>query len=287
MGREVRSIPCTLLFNPTSWEVFDRWKLLNIDKAAQLIVDAITQRRLIILVAACTVDYVGRAVSHLGEGERLVIIKPDGSTLVHRPHGSLPVNYQPEGSHVSVRVEGEHLVITAVRAKPSERLTIRAKRVIELFTAELADNAELEMWGSENEIRDAIAEAPELLIGEKLKPIEVEANLSNAGFADLLMLDEMGNLVVVEVKREEANVEAVYQLKRYVEHLRGTVGTGVRGILAAPSISRKALSVLKREGLEYRRLNLRQLVRAKGGLGRFLDGKGSSGDASGAHVHGI
>ncbi|MEM2245134.1 MAG: endonuclease NucS [Thermofilum sp.] len=264
-----------------------RWSYLRISEAAERIAEAVTQRKLIVMLASCTVSYEGRTVSRLGEGERLIIVKPDGCTLVHRPYGSLPVNYQPEGSLVSVKREEGSLVIVSARAKPSEKLVIRVTRVLHLITAEVVDNAEFEVGGSEREIRDAIAEAAELLLGEKLKSVEVEAKLSGAGFADLLMVDEQGNFVVVEVKRDKADVEAVYQLKRYVEHMRGAVGPRVRGILAAPSISRKALTVLAREGLEYRRLNLRRLVKVREGLTRFLVEEGYGGDAGGGGVHGL
>jgi len=69
--------------------------------------------------------------------------------------------------------------------------------------------------------------------------------------------------------------------------MRGAVGPRVRGILAAPSISRKALTVLAREGLEYRRLNLRRLVKVREGLTRFLVEEGYGGDAGGGGVHGL
>lgn len=256
------------------------------NKAAQCIAEAIAQRKLIVLLAKCTVVYEGRAVSRLGEGDRVIIIKPDGCTIVHRPRGSLPVNYQPEGSLVSVKSDEGSLTVVATRNRPSERLVIKVTQVFHLITAEMQDNAAFEMWGSEDEIRDAIAEAPELLLGEKLKRVKVEANLKKAGFADLLMVDERGNFVVVEVKREEAGVEAVYQLKRYVEHLHETLGPRARGILAAPSISKKALAVLSKEGLEYRRLNLKHLARVKERLTKFLE-EAPQGDDCGCRVHGV
>jgi len=230
-----------------------------------------------LIVATCSVDYDGRARSRLGEGDRVIIIKPDGAVLVHRPYGSLPVNYQPEGSTVSVRVEEEGLVITAVRSKPAERLTIRVSRVAHLVVAEMKDDAKFEMWGSEDELRDAIARNPELFLGERLKPVDVEAKLGRVGFADLLMVDDAGNYVVVEVKREEAGVDAVFQLKRYVGYAREALGGRVRGILAAPSISKRALSLLAKEGLEFRRVDPRAAAKAKSGLLSFISGEEQGG----------
>ena len=239
---------------------------------------ALARRNVVVIVATCSVEYEGRARSRLSEGDRVVIIKPDGAVLVHRPHGSLPVNYQPEGSAVSVRAEGDVLVITAVRPRPAERLTIRVRRILHLITAELKDDAEFEMWGSEDELRDAIALDPELLLGERLKPVDVEAKLGRVGFVDLLMVDEAGNYVVVEVKREEAGVDAVFQLKRYVSYVQRALGGRVRGILAAPSITKRAFALLTKEGLEFRRVDPKAVVKAKSGLPRFINGdKGQDG----------
>ena len=38
---------------------------------------------MVTLVGECEVEYDGRASSHLPSGERLVILKPDGTMLVH------------------------------------------------------------------------------------------------------------------------------------------------------------------------------------------------------------
>jgi Predicted nuclease of the RecB family len=74
------------------------------------------------------------------------------------------------------------------------------------------------------------------------------------GSIDILGEDKLGNLVVVEVKRGEASPEAVHQLKRYVEYIKGkNPGRGVRGILVATGISTSAYRYLKDYGLEFRR----------------------------------
>ena len=58
----------------------------------------ISHKKIVIIAGRCTVEYEGRASSSLGSGERLVILKPDGSALVHRPKDYSPVNWQPPGS---------------------------------------------------------------------------------------------------------------------------------------------------------------------------------------------
>jgi len=69
----------------------------SLDEAYEAVKNGIAQRRMLLIVGSCTVDYVGRASSKLSQGERLLIIKPDGSTLIHRPRDYAPVNWQPPG----------------------------------------------------------------------------------------------------------------------------------------------------------------------------------------------
>jgi RecB family endonuclease NucS len=79
---------------------------------------------MVTLVGECEVEYDGRASSHLPPGERLVILKPDGTLLVHRDEQRKPVNWQPPGSTHSARVDGDRLIIESVRTSPHEEIKI-------------------------------------------------------------------------------------------------------------------------------------------------------------------
>ena len=57
-------------------------------------------RYILILLARCKVFYEGRAKSQLEEGDRLIIIKPDGTFLIHKDKKREPVNWQPPGSKI-------------------------------------------------------------------------------------------------------------------------------------------------------------------------------------------
>ncbi|MGC9107973.1 MAG: endonuclease NucS [Infirmifilum sp.] len=232
---------------------------LSIQEAAVKLRESFNQRETIILVADCEVEYSGRASSKLGRGERIVLIKGDGTTIVHRPYGSTPVNYQPEGSILSVRAESNRLVISAVRPKPSEELKIYAYRVLGLYTFKLEDTAKFDMWGDEDDIKRAIMAYPLEVLGEEFKPIEEEVKLGTAGFADLLMIDNNGNYVLIEVKKDTAGVDAVYQLKRYIDRLSMSTGRHVRGILVAPGFTKSALIALEKESIEYKQISLQKV----------------------------
>ena len=64
-------------------------------EAAESLNSALRSRKFVLVMGDCKVDYDGRASSTLDWGERVTIIKQDGSVLVHRPNGYEPVNWQP------------------------------------------------------------------------------------------------------------------------------------------------------------------------------------------------
>jgi RecB family endonuclease NucS len=74
---------------------------------------------------------------------------------------------------------------------------------------------------------------------------------TDVGGIDLFARDRYGRLVVVELKRAKGTQEAVHQLARYVESVRRFTGEEVRGLLAAPSVTRPALVQLAAAGLEF------------------------------------
>jgi len=214
-----------------------------------------------ILAGHCTVDYSGRASSKLTPGDRLIIIKQDGSVLVHRPQGYEPVNWQPPGSLLSTILEDDKLIIRSVRLRPREELVIRVERAYLVARLHLEDKGLFYMYGDEQDVRDVLAENPSL-IEEGLELVEKERRVST-GFIDLLCRDKDGRLVVVEVKRGKAGAEAVIQLKRYVDALKNELNLKVRGILVAEALSRGVKPLLEREGLEFKRLDLKKIEKAR------------------------
>ncbi|MEM1871015.1 MAG: endonuclease NucS, partial [Thermofilaceae archaeon] len=233
----------------------------SMEEAAAGIRRAVAGKHVCIIIARCSVRYSGRASSTLGPGERVIIVKQDGSVLVHKPEGYEPVNWQPPGTVISTELRGGKLVLRAVRLRPHEELVVEVEEVLMLAHARLRDEEELEMYGSEEEIRDALVENPHL-IKEGLKPVEIERR-TRAGFIDALFTDSDGRLVVVEVKKGVAGADAVVQLKRYVEALKRELGREVVGILAAEKLAKGAQALLAREGLEFRRIDPKVLQKLR------------------------
>jgi RecB family endonuclease NucS len=79
---------------------------------------------LVTVYGRCTVEYDGRASSSLGPGDRLVVLKPDGTALVHTTENQKPVNWQPPGCTHEVSVSDGRLRLRSERSTPSEELLI-------------------------------------------------------------------------------------------------------------------------------------------------------------------
>ena len=249
----------------------------SLDEAYEAVRNGIAQRRMLLIVGNCTVDYVGRASSKLSPGERVLIIKPDGSTLIHRPRDYAPVNWQPPGSIFKTRLVDGCLHIRAYRRKGGEVLDIAFDRVALVAIFHLIDDGEFYLYASEEDMKQAILHDPSLL-EEGFKPIETEKPVE-PGFIDILGVDKEGVLTVVEIKRRAADRAAVLQLKSYVDALRAETRRRIRGILAAPSLAKGAQSLMAALDLEFKPLSPRRcadILRARRGrrLTEYLNVKG-------------
>ncbi len=222
-------------------------------EAAVLIEKAFAQRRTLIVAGNCHVHYAGRANSKLEPGERLLIIKSDGSLLVHRPVGYEPVNWQPAGSVFHVQIKDNELEVHGVRQKPRESVRVAFDRIFMVSALNLSDSGDFLLHASEDDMHRAILLKPELL-EEGFKPISWEKKVE-PGFVDIYGEDKNGKLVIVEVKRKTASKEAALQLAKYIEPIKAKVNREVRAILVAPSLGKDVQRVLVTLGLEYKALD--------------------------------
>jgi RecB family endonuclease NucS len=225
----------------------------TLTEASKLIEKAFAQRTTLIVAGNCHVHYVGRATSKLESGERLLIIKSDGSLLVHRPVGYEPVNWQPSGSIFHVQVKGDELEVHAIRQKPRENVRVVFSQVLMVSTLALTDAGEFLLYASEEDMHRAILLKPSLL-EEGFKPISWEKHVE-PGFVDIYGEDKNGRLVIVEVKRKTASKEAALQLAKYIEPIKGKVNREIRAILAAPGLGKDVQRTLDSLGLEYKVLD--------------------------------
>src|ERR1700759_2177904 len=111
-----------------------------------------------LIVARCSVDYSGRLSAHLPEALRLIIVKADGSVLVHADAGGdKPLNWVTPPP--AIEEDGELLVVRKVKGE--DRLEIR---LVEVFSdvahAMDFDADRLSKEGVEADLQVALAEAP-------------------------------------------------------------------------------------------------------------------------------
>jgi endonuclease len=225
----------------------------TLEDAKTVIEKAFTQRRTLIVAGNCKVDYNGRANSKLELGERLLIIKADGSLLVHRPTGYEPINWQPSGSVFHAQIKEEMLEVHAVRQKPKENVKVQFTKIYTLTSILLLDAGDFILNASEEDMHRAILLRPEL-IEEGLKPISWEKKVE-PGFVDVYGMDKQGRLVVIEVKRKPANKEAVLQLAKYIEAIKHKADRQIRGLLVAPSLGKDVQALLVTMSLEFKELD--------------------------------
>ncbi len=218
--------------------------------------DAISQKRFIQIIGSCFVEYQGRARSVLTEGERLILLKRDGTILVHKESGVEPVNWQPPGATIKVFFEDDALFLFANRAKPRETVRIEFSSLTMVSASLVDDPGEFSMYLTEAEMQQVLSAHPEL-IEPGLRTISRERQVV-PGFIDIFARDSEGRLVIIEVKRRRANSDAVHQLHGYIKSFQTDESTKLRGILVAPSLTKGTQTLLEQLKLEYRKIEPQQ-----------------------------
>jgi endonuclease len=194
----------------------------------------------------CQVIYSGRAEAELPWGDRLIVIKGDNTLLIHQPTGGNPINYLRPGSKIGF--EDHTLVASNMGSKDS--IMVEITKVYSCMFQRLEDGQKQVLSGTEAEMSDFIRDHPHL-ISPDFKPLSREEH-TKYGFIDVFGHDKNGTLIIVECKRYAASLDAVTQLRRYVEKMMQLRGTqSIKGVIAAPKITPNALQMLKDWGYSY------------------------------------
>ncbi len=210
--------------------------------------EAVERKAFIVVYARCEVNYSGRAESYLPLGERVIVIKSDGTVLIHQPTGNTPVNYMKEGASINLTQHEGRLLLSVRQGK--EYLDVTIHRVISFDFHNLDDDGKLQLVGSEKDMADMLFSHPDM-IERGFRPLSREEH-TKYGFIDLFGYDKEKVLVIVECKRYGADLKAVSQLRRYVERIKKSKGLDkVRGIIAAPKISGNARKMLEDWGFSF------------------------------------
>jgi endonuclease len=197
-----------------------------------------------LIVARCEVFYTGRLTARLPEALRLVMVKADGSVMVHADSGG----YKPSNWMTAPTIVEEEPGSMVVRKPGGEdRLEIRIAEVLSDMSHDMGEPAALEKEGVERELQELLADAPGWC-GEGLRLVRREWP-TDIGPVDLMCRDAEDEFVAVEIKRI-GTIEAVEQLTRYLERIRTAPGLGrCRGVLAAQVLKPQARGLAETRGI--------------------------------------
>jgi RecB family endonuclease NucS len=187
-----------------------------------------------LVVARCSVDYVGRLTAHLPMAPRLLLVKADGSVSIHADDRAYkPLNWM--SPPCTLREEPGAWTVTN---KAGERLLITLAEVLHDSSHELGTDPGLVKDGVEADLQRLLAEQIHTL-GAGYRLVRRE-HPTAIGPVDILCRDAAGGSVAVEIKRR-GEIDGVEQLTRYLELMnRDPVLTPVRGIFAAQQITPQA-----------------------------------------------
>jgi RecB family endonuclease NucS len=199
-----------------------------------------------LVIARCAVDYVGRLTAHLPLATRLLMVKADGSVLVHSDGGSYkPLNWMSPPCTLSVAEpdaaaseDGVSQVWTVQATKSDDRLVIQVHEVLHDSSHDLGVDPGLVKDGVEAHLQKLLAEQIHTL-GDGWSLVRREYPTA-IGPVDLLARDSDGVTVAIEIKRR-GEIDGVEQLTRYLELLnRDPLLAPVSGIFAAQEIKPQA-----------------------------------------------
>ena len=201
-----------------------------------------------LVIARCSVDYVGRLSAHLPSALRLVLVKADGSVSVHADDRAYkPLNWMSPPCTLQTEPDGTGQLRT-VTNKAGEQLLIRIEEVLHDSTHVLGTDPGLVKDGVESHLQELLAEQVERLgSGWRLVRREYPTPI---GPVDLLCRDSAGAAVAVEIKRR-GEIDGVEQLTRYLELLyRDPLLAPVRGVFAAQEIKPQARVLAGDRGID-------------------------------------
>ncbi|MGH2859147.1 MAG: endonuclease NucS [Solirubrobacteraceae bacterium] len=203
-----------------------------------------------LIVARCSAVYSGRLNTVLPEALRLLMIKADGSVMIHADAGGYrPLNWM---TPPTVTEEEPGRLVVRKRAGSSEdRLEIALHEVVSDSTHAMdppATESQLTKDGVEAHLQELLADAPQWC-GEGFRLVRREWP-TDIGPVDLMCRDAEDGWVAVEIKRV-AGIEAVEQLARYLERIRSEPELReCRGVLAAQAIKPQARVLAGSRGIE-------------------------------------
>lgn len=208
------------------------------------------------MIARCSVDYDGRLTAHLPMATRLLMVKADGSVLVHSDGGSYkPLNWMsPPCAMAEVEpdeleaADGVRSVWVVAHGKSEDRLRVRLFEVLHDSAHDLGVDPGLIKDGVEAHLQKLLAEHIHTL-GTGWSLVRREY-MTAIGPVDILARDHDRAHVAIEIKRR-GEIDGVEQLTRYLELMnRDPLLAPVTGIFAAQEIKPQARTLAEDRGIK-------------------------------------
>ncbi|GAA4218748.1 hypothetical protein FHR32_004528 [Streptosporangium album] len=198
-----------------------------------------------LVIARCSVDYVGKLTAHLPMAPRLILIKADSSVSIHADDRAFkPLNWM----NPPCRLREEEGTWTVTHGKTGEKLVLTMEEILHDSRHELGVDPGLIKDGVEAHLQELLAEHITTL-GAGWTLVRREY-MTAIGPVDILCRDHTGATVAVELKRR-GDIDGVEQLTRYLELLnRDPLLAPVKGIFAAQEIKPQARVLAGDRGID-------------------------------------
>jgi len=209
-----------------------------------------------LVIARCSVDYAGRLTAHLPLATRLLMLKGDGSVLVHSDSGSYkPLNWMNPPCTVSIHepdadqaLAGVQEVWRVSQTKTADILFVSIFEVLSEIDHHLGEEPGLQKDGVEAHLQVLLAE--QLQVWQEGATLIRREYMTAIGPVDILCKDAAGATVAIELKRR-GDIDGVEQLTRYLDLLnRDPHLAPVRGVFAAQEIKPQARTLAEDRDIE-------------------------------------
>lgn len=218
----------------------------------------ISEGKTIFVVCGCAIEYRGRSRAVIGPGQRIILIKPDSTLIIHSNTGFKPLNWMSPPNDTIAEIEDEKTILYSQRTRePFEEIKITIDEVLDYHSySDLSDTEKITVTHTEKDLQQYLKENPALVHPDfRLKTTEYQ---SPVGYFDLY--GKIGErYAVVELKSVRAGLPAALQIVRYRNWLNKNLKQETIGMLVAPSITPNALILLKTEGIDFMKFNMSKI----------------------------
>ena len=217
-----------------------------------------------LVIARCSLDYVGRLDAHLPMADRLLIVKADGSVSVHADDRAYkPLNWMTppctlkESAIEDLDGDDTGEVLWLVENPKGEQLRITIAEIHEEISYDMGEDPGLVKDGVEAHLQELLADQIDTL-GDSYTLVRREYPTA-IGPVDIMAKDENNKNVAIEVKRR-GGIDGVEQLTRYLELLnRDELLAPVSGVFAAQEIKPQARTLAEDRGIRCVVLDYQEL----------------------------